>query len=80
MPWAFDEINDRGLSEEEAERRLASEGPNELPGTAQRGIVAIALEVLREPMFLMLVACGILYLFLGEPTDATMLLGFVFVV
>jgi len=38
------------------------------------------LEVVREPMFLLLVACGLLYLMMGEPTDALMLLGFVFVV
>jgi Ca2+-transporting ATPase len=31
-------------------------------------------------MFLMLVAAGTLYLFMGEPADALMLLGFVFVV
>ncbi|OFW55328.1 MAG: ATPase, partial [Actinobacteria bacterium RBG_16_70_17] len=32
------------------------------------------------PMFLMLVAAGSIYLFMGEPTDALMLLGFVVVV
>ena len=40
----------------------------------------IVLEVVREPMFLMLVAAGVVYLLLGEPADALMLLGFVFVV
>jgi Ca2+-transporting ATPase len=69
-----------GLTEDEARRRLETEGPNELPTEKPRGILAIALEVAREPMFLMLVAAGGLYLIMGEPADAAMLLGFVLVV
>ena len=69
-----------GLSEDDARQRLEAEGPNELPTETQRGVLAIALEVVREPMFLMLVAAGGIYLLMGEPTDALMLLGFVFVV
>jgi Ca2+-transporting ATPase len=80
MPTAFDVRTVNGLTEAEAARRLVAEGHNELPASGQRGIFAIALEVVREPMFLMLVACGLLYLVMGEPTDAAMLLGFVFVV
>ena len=40
----------------------------------------IALEVVREPMFLMLVAAGSLYLFTGERGDAVLLLGSVVIV
>jgi Ca2+-transporting ATPase len=69
-----------GLSDDEARRRFTVEGPNELPTEKPRGILAIALEVAREPMFLMLIAAGGLYLLMGEPADALMLLGFVFVV
>ena len=39
-----------------------------------------AWEVTREPMFLMLLACGLIYLILGDVQEALMLLGFVFVV
>ncbi len=70
----------RGLSEDESRARLQREGPNELPAQKKRGLLAIALEVAREPMFLMLVAAGSLYFLLGELADALMLLGFVFVV
>jgi len=70
----------RGLTEDEARARLERDGLNELPSEKKRGILAIVLEVVREPMFLMLVAAGSLYLFMGEATDALMLLGFVFVV
>ncbi len=69
-----------GLAGAEALRRLQAEGPNALPSQKKRGIVAVAIEVAREPMLLMLVAAGALYLAMGEPSDALLLLGFVFVV
>ena len=46
-----------GLTTEEAERRLSAEGPNELPSAKPRTWLAIALDVVREPMLLLLV-CG----------------------
>jgi len=69
-----------GLSEHEASQRLKEEGHNELPSTKRRSLLAIAFGVVREPMFLLLVACGTLYLFMGDMEEALMLLGFVFVV
>jgi len=68
------------LSEAEAVERLKQEGYNELPSSKKRGIMTIAFDVVREPMFLLLVACGIIYLILGDLREALMLLGFVFVV
>ncbi len=69
-----------GLSEQEAAARLKEEGCNEIPSAARRSVFAIAFEVARQPMFLLLVACGAIYLVLGNMKDALMLLGFVFVV
>lgn len=69
-----------GLTSEEVLERVAREGYNELPQTRKRGILHIVLEVFREPMFLLLVACGLLYLILGDPGEALMLLGFVAVI
>ncbi len=69
-----------GLHEADAGTRLRQEGPNELPVQRQRSLLAIVLEVVSEPMFLMLVAAGVVYLLLGERADALLLLGFVFVV
>lgn len=68
----------KGLSEQEAAYRLKHEGYNELPSTKQRSILAIAKEVLTEPMFLLLLACGIIYFVLGDVQEALILLGFVF--
>jgi len=76
----FDPADATGLSEAEATRRQQAEGFNEMPQGTRRGVFAIALEVMREPMFLLLVACGSLYLLMGALSDALMLLGFVFVV
>ena len=69
-----------GLTEVEARTRMSDDGPNELPSQKQRGILAIVLEVVREPMFIMLVAAGSLYLVMGEPGDAAVLLTSVVIV
>ncbi|GDY14255.1 ATPase [Planctomycetota bacterium] len=69
-----------GLAQDEARRRMDQEGANVLPAQEKRGLFIIAWEVVKEPMFLLLVAAGTLYLLMGEPGDAAMLLGFVFVV
>ena len=70
----------RCLSERQAMEQLQADGYNELPSAKKRSVLAIAWEVVRQPMFLLLVACGTTYLFLGDVQEALMLLGFVFVV
>ena len=69
-----------GLSDAEARQRLAKDGPNELPVSKPRSVLRLAREVASEPMFLLLVACGAIYMLLGDRQEALMLLGFVFVV
>ncbi len=69
-----------GLSEQEAQSKLAADGYNELPSAKPRNAVAIALGVMREPMFLLLIACGTIYLLLGDLQEAVILLSFVFVI
>ena len=69
-----------GLSEAEVVVRLRQHGYNELPSSKGRSIFATAWDVVREPMFLLLLACGTIYLLLGDMQEAVMLLGFVFVV
>ena len=76
----FDITKVEGLSCEEAGRKLALEGCNEIPSSKRRGVLAIALEVVREPMFLLLVAAGVLSLMLGEIQEGSILLSFVLVV
>ncbi len=69
-----------GLTQVEAEVRLAAEGHNELPAARQRGILAIVLEVAREPMFLLLVAASTIYLVLGDLGEALVLAASILVV
>ncbi|VTU31026.1 Calcium-transporting ATPase [Variovorax sp. PBL-H6] len=69
-----------GLNEAEAAYRLKRDGPNELPVSRPRGMLRVAREVASEPMFLLLVACGGIYMVLGDAHEALMLLGFVTVV
>ncbi len=63
-----------GLTETEAQARLRRDGPNELPRVNQRTPFRIVLEVLREPMLMLLVAGGGVYLALGVLQEALILL------
>ncbi len=70
----------KGLTENEAQNRLKTEGYNELPSQKKQNIFIIFLHVLLEPMLLLLLGAGLIYVLLGEKQDALMLLFFVFVV
>jgi Ca2+-transporting ATPase len=70
----------RGLSEDEAGRRLLKQGPNELPMGKAKGVVSILLGVIREPMVGLLVACSVLYLMMGETSEGIPLFLSVFLV
>jgi Ca2+-transporting ATPase len=72
--------NISGLSEREAAERLKKEGYNELPSQKKKNIFFIMFDILREPMLILLIGSGLIYLCLGESKDALMLLSFVFVV
>jgi Ca2+-transporting ATPase len=63
----------QGLTEAEAAQRLQADGPNELTPPKPRTPWRIGLEAVREPMFQLLVAAGLLYLLLGNLGEACML-------
>jgi Ca2+-transporting ATPase len=67
-----------GLSECEAQARLASEGANELPQSDRRTPFRIVFEVLREPMLALLLGGGTIYVLLGDVKEALILLFFAF--
>jgi P-type Ca2+ transporter type 2C len=62
-----------GLTASEAARRLAADGPNELPTQKPRALPAIARDVLAEPMFLLLIAAAAIYVVLGDVREALIL-------
>lgn len=70
----------KGLTNDQVQEKQRREGLNELPSSKPKNLFAIAWGVVKEPMFLLLVACGALYLILGDVQEGLMLLGFVFVI
>jgi Ca2+-transporting ATPase len=66
----------QGLSSTEAAARLKAHGYNELPGAGRRNVLRIAFAMARQPMFALLLGGGVIYLLLGEPIDAGVLLLF----
>ncbi len=69
-----------GLSNKEAQEKLRLEGYNELPSQQKRSIFWIIFEVIHEPMFLLLVASGLIYFVLGDVSEGMMLMSFVLVI
>ena len=69
-----------GLSTPEAAQRLRDDGPNVLASEQRRTWVVILREALQEPMFLLLLAAGALYLILGDLQDGLVMFGLVLVV
>lgn len=69
--WSF-----RGLGEADAQARLKAEGYNELQRPDRRTPFRIAIEVLREPMLMLLLVGGIVYLALGDLKEAIILVAF----
>jgi len=69
-----------GLTASAAAARLAADGPNELPTGRDRGLVAQTLDVVRQPMILLLLGAASVHLLLAEPLDTVLLLGSVLLV
>ncbi len=63
-----------GLSQKEAERLLKLNGLNELNVQEKKSVLTMLFKVLSEPMLLLLLAAGLIYLFMGEIQDSVMLL------
>ena len=77
VPIGSDESDELGgLTAAAAAARLRKDGYNELPSADHRNLVRIFLEVLRQPMFALLLAGGAVYLLLGDRVEASILLIF----
>ena len=73
-------VPNKGLTSSQAKVKLHKEGANTLPSSKPKNIFSIAFGVVKEPMFILLVGCGTLYLIMGDIQGGIMLLGFVFVI
>ncbi len=63
----------QGLSKIEAKKRLEEEGYNELPSEKKRHLLKIIIDILKEPMLLLLLACIIIYGVSGDIREASVL-------
>lgn len=70
----------KGLTTVEVQERLQKHGYNELPSAKPKNVAHIALEVVQEPMFLLLIACGTLYMILGDYQEGAILLASIFII
>ena len=59
-------LHPTGLSEQQASDLLLRDGYNELPSAKSKNLFTIAGQVVKEPMFLLLISCGVLYMMLGD--------------
>jgi len=66
-----------GLDATTVAERQRAEGFNELGVDQRRTLLNIVGEVCREPMFLLLIGAGAIYLIMGDVHEALILLGFV---
>lgn len=70
---------EQGLSEYEAEKRLAAAGKNELIKKQSDGIIKIFFEQFKDPMVMILIAAGALSFFIKEVIDACIILSVIVV-
>lgn len=70
----------QGLSQQDAARRLFEHGPNSLPKGKSYSLWKVVQEVIREPMFIFLLATGSLYFILGDPAEGALLFGCILVI
>jgi len=68
----------KGLSDAQVKENQEKYGFNELPVKKSHGFFRMVLDIMKEPMFLLLLICGSLYMVLGDIQEGLMLLGFVF--
>ncbi|WP_127091831.1 cation-translocating P-type ATPase [Aquabacter cavernae] len=63
-----------GLSDGEAQRRLAQDGPNALPEPPRRGLAGIVFAQVRSPLIALLLAAAGVSVALGDHEDAVFIL------
>lgn len=73
----FSGHNFTGLTEEQVKERQLKNGFNELPKAKSDGFLRQIVGIFKEPMFMLLIICGTLYMILGDLQEGFMLLGFV---
>lgn len=69
-----------GLTQAEASESLSKSGYNELPSAQPKSVFRIILDVIKEPMLILLVSCGTLYMLIGSFGEGIMLMASILIV
>ena len=69
-----------GLQQSEAEARLEESGPNSISESNEDSLPRILFDQVKEPLILILIIIGIVYLLIGTPIEAISVIVIVFIV
>ena len=69
-----------GLTDSDAQKRLRQYGPNTLPSAHRATLFSIAFATLKEPMLVLLLSTGVVYLLIGDLREAVAILASIFLV
>lgn len=69
-----------GLSSEQAKIQAKKFGKNEIPDSGKKGKFHLVLDIFKEPMFLLLISCGVLYMLLGDFREGFILLSTIIII
>src|SRR5687767_7199163 len=70
----------QGLNSTEVNNKLKVDGYNELPSAKPKNLWRIIKEVVKEPMFLLLISCAILYMVIGDYREGIIMLSTVLII
>ena len=66
---------ENGLSSEDAEKKLHEFGCNELPDVVSRDWLDLVKQILKEPIFILLITSSFIYMFIGDYREGLVLLA-----
>jgi Ca2+-transporting ATPase len=66
---------ENGLSSEDVKRKLAEFGYNELPDVVSKNWLELVKQILKEPMFILLISSSFIYMFIGDYREGIVLLS-----
>jgi Ca2+-transporting ATPase len=64
-----------GLSDLEVQNQISKYGFNELPASNKKNFFDLFFEIMKEPMFILLVSSAIIYVFLGDYREGLILMS-----
>ncbi len=65
----------QGLSSQQVKLLQAEHGFNELPVEKRKSLLRVAIEVVKEPMFMLLIGCAALYTVMGDIREGLIMLS-----